>query len=76
MLRPLEAELGSRLEKAYARGSGHGLLCLGVDEVSTVLPRVLAYWKEFGGRYVTALCALALNWRGSRQAACAGTSER
>src|SRR5271169_4587073 len=30
----LEADLGARLEKAFAKGSGHGLLCLGADEVA------------------------------------------
>ena len=54
----LEPARGSRLEKAFAKGSGHGLLCLGADEVGTVLPPVLSYWREFGGRYVTTLCAL------------------
>ena len=54
----LEPDLGSRLEKAFAKGPGHGLLCLGADEVATVLPPELSYWREFGGRYVTALCAL------------------
>ena len=54
----LEAEQGSRLEKAFVRGSGHGLLRLGADEVGTALPPVLSYWREFGARYVTALCAL------------------
>ena len=53
----LESDLGSRLEKAFAKGPGHGLLCLGADEVATVLPPELSYWREFGGRYVTALCA-------------------
>ena len=48
----------SRLEKAFIRGAGHGLLCLGIDEVGTALPPVLSYWREFGARYVTALCAL------------------
>jgi SNF2 helicase protein len=55
----LEPDLGSRLERAFAKGPGHGLLCLGTDEVGTVLPPVLSYWREFGGRYVTALCALS-----------------
>ncbi|MHB8382663.1 MAG: DEAD/DEAH box helicase [Candidatus Binataceae bacterium] len=55
----LEPDLGSRLEKAFATGPGHGLLCLGADEVGAVLPPVLSYWREFGGRYVTTLCALA-----------------
>jgi non-specific serine/threonine protein kinase len=54
----LEPARGSRLEKAFANGPGHGLLCLGADEVGTVLPPVLSYWREFGGSYVTALCAL------------------
>ena len=31
---------------------------LGADEVGTALPPVLSYWREFGARYVTALCAL------------------
>jgi len=55
---PLESEHGSRLEQAFARGSGHGLLFLGADEVGTALPPVMSYWREFGARYVTALCAL------------------
>jgi superfamily II DNA or RNA helicase len=54
----LEPEQGSRLEQAFVRGCGHGLLCLGADEVGTVLPPVLSYWRELGARYVTALCAL------------------
>jgi len=54
----LERERGSRLETAFVRGPGHGLLCLGVDEIGTALPPVLSYWREFGARYVTALCAL------------------
>ena len=54
----LEPDRGSRLEKAFAKGPGHGLLCLGADEVGTALPPVLSYWREFGGRYVTTLCAL------------------
>ena len=54
----LEAELAARLQKAFARGSGHGLLQLGAGEVETVLPPVFSYWRELGTRYVTALCAL------------------
>ena len=33
-------------------------MCLGADEVGTALPPVLSYWREFGARYVAALCAL------------------
>jgi hypothetical protein len=54
----LDPEQGSRLEKAFARGAGHGLLWLGANEVGMALPPVLSYWREFGARYVTALCAL------------------
>src|SRR6266446_9957383 len=54
----LKPEQGLRLEKAFARGSGHGLLWLGASEVGTALPPVLSYWRELGVRYVTALCAV------------------
>jgi len=62
ILRQAEEALGSepnsRLEQAFVRGTGHGLLYLGADEVGTALSPVLSYWREFGVRYVTALCAL------------------
>jgi len=48
----------ARLQHAFARGSGHGLLHLGAAEVGTGLPPVLSYWRELGSRYVTALCSL------------------
>jgi non-specific serine/threonine protein kinase len=54
----LEPELAQRLLEAFGRGSGHGLLRLGAGEVGIVLPPVLAYWREFGTRYVTTLCTL------------------
>ncbi len=55
---PLEPAQLSGLEKAFARGPGHGLFYLGADEVGTALSPVLSYWREFGARYVTALCVL------------------
>ena len=54
-LEPMQA---SRLASAFARGAGHGLLCLGADEVGSSLPAELSYWREFAGRYVAAVCAL------------------
>src|ERR1700693_2222308 len=54
----LDPEQGSRLEKAFGRGAGHGLLWLGANEVGTTLPPVLSYWRELATRYVTALCAV------------------
>lgn len=50
-------DLADRLAAAFARGAGHGLLQLGAREVGNALPPVLAYWREFAARYVTALCA-------------------
>ena len=54
----LAPERGVRLAKAFALGSGHGLLVLGADEVGTTLPPTLSYWRKFGARYASALCAL------------------
>jgi superfamily II DNA or RNA helicase len=54
----LAAPSNPRLEQAFSRGLGHGLLYLGADEVGTALPPVLSYWREFAVHYVTALCAL------------------
>ncbi len=54
----LEPELAQRLRNAFSRGSGHGLLQLGASEVGVALPPVFSYWREFGARYVTALCTL------------------
>ncbi|HEX4079525.1 MAG TPA: DEAD/DEAH box helicase [Rhizomicrobium sp.] len=54
----LAPELAARLEAAFARGSGHGLLCLGADEVGAVLPPLLSFWRELGTQYLTQLCAL------------------
>jgi superfamily II DNA or RNA helicase len=52
----LEPELARRLQNAFARGSGHGLFQLGASEVGVALSPVFSYWREFGARYVTALC--------------------
>jgi non-specific serine/threonine protein kinase len=52
----LDSDLADRIAQAFERGSGHGLLLLGADEAGTALPPVHAYWRDFGARYVTALC--------------------
>lgn len=54
---PLEAGLAARIEHAFAAGAGHGLLHLGAAEVTTALPPVWAWWRDFAARYVTALTA-------------------
>lgn len=48
--------MAGRLRRAFERGPGHGLLVLGADETGTALPPVYSYWREFGARYITALC--------------------
>ncbi|MGQ0652323.1 MAG: DEAD/DEAH box helicase [Betaproteobacteria bacterium] len=55
---PLADDLRLRIEAAFARGAGHGLLQLGAGEVGVALPPLFAYWRELAARYVTALCAL------------------
>lgn len=54
---PLEAGLAARIERAFVAGAGHGLLHLGAAEVTTALPPVWAWWRDFAARYVTALTA-------------------
>jgi non-specific serine/threonine protein kinase len=54
----LPADRTKRLVDAFARGSGHGLLQLGAGEVGAALPAVLGYWRDFGARFVTAVCTL------------------
>src|SRR5712671_3271628 len=56
--KPQPQNPSARLEQAFARGAGHGLLHLGANEVGSELPAVLSFWREFGSRYVAALCAL------------------
>ncbi len=53
----LDLSLAQRLRDAFTRGSGHGLLQLGVGDVGTGLPPAFSYWREFGARYVAGLCA-------------------
>jgi superfamily II DNA or RNA helicase len=52
----LDSDLAQRLQNAFARGAGHGLLQLGAGEVGTVIPPVFSYWRELAARYVTAVC--------------------
>jgi non-specific serine/threonine protein kinase len=52
----LPSELWRRLERAFDRGSGHGLLQLGAGEVATPLPAVLGYWRELGALFITTVC--------------------
>ena len=49
-------EWSGQVTQAFARGNGHGLLQLGARNVGQALPPVLAWWRDLGARYVTAVC--------------------
>jgi len=53
---PLERELAQRLQSAFDRGSGHGLLQLGASEIGAAMSAALSFWREFAALYVTGLC--------------------
>jgi len=53
----LPAGLGPRLAGAFALGAGHGLLCLGAQEVGSVLPPAWGWWRDFAAHYVSSVCA-------------------
>src|SRR5215475_1770512 len=55
----LSPEQAARLYREFARGSGHGLLSLGLDDVGSPLPPSLAYGRQLATRYMAAVCALA-----------------
>jgi superfamily II DNA or RNA helicase len=52
----LDAELAQRMEGAFTRGSGHGFLALGADEIGVALPPAFSFWREFAALYLTGVC--------------------
>lgn len=68
----LPPALRARLEKSFARGAGHLLLQLGAGEPGTALPSPWSYWRDFGARYITVLCALPQD-SGAQPALAVGT---
>jgi superfamily II DNA or RNA helicase len=54
---PLDDDRAARLEHAFSRGSGHGLLWLGVDGAGAILPPAFSWWRDFSALFVTAVCA-------------------
>ena len=52
----LDAELAQRMEGAFTRGSGHGLLALGADEIDVAVPPAFSFWREFTAIYLTGIC--------------------
>jgi len=55
---PLDSAVATRIESAFARGAGHGLLHLGAAEVDTPLPPGIAFWRDLGRAFVARLCAM------------------
>lgn len=52
----LATEFAQRLQEAFSRGPGFGLLQLGAREVGHAIAAIFAYWREFAARFVAALC--------------------
>ena len=53
----VDEAVANRLEKHFARDSGHGLLQLGAGEAESHVPPALAFWRGFAMRFVATLCA-------------------
>jgi|GEM_PF-6133021 len=52
----LEDKVAARLVETFIKGSGHGLMWLGAEEVGHVLPPVLGWWRDFAVGYMQELC--------------------
>ena len=53
---PLDAAAAQRIEAAFARGAGHGLVQLGLAEARSQLPADLAFWRALAIAFVAARC--------------------
>lgn len=53
---PLDGAVAARLEAAFARGAGHGLLQLGLAEARSRLPADLAFWRGLAMGFIAARC--------------------
>lgn len=52
------APISERIQAAFAKRCGDGLMQLGLAELDTDLPPDLAYWRDFSRFYFSRLCAL------------------
>ncbi|MDR2154513.1 MAG: ATP-dependent helicase, partial [Burkholderiaceae bacterium] len=52
----LDDAVAARLERAFARGAGHGLLQLALSEGRSRLPADLAFWRAWALEFITARC--------------------
>ncbi|MDR0275641.1 MAG: DEAD/DEAH box helicase [Burkholderiaceae bacterium] len=53
---PLDDGMAARLEAAFGRGAGHGLLQLGLGETRARLPADLAFWRAWATSFIAARC--------------------
>ncbi len=53
---PVPPRTTERIMEAFRGGRGHGVLHLGVAELSTELPPSLAYWRDLGRTFVGRVC--------------------
>jgi len=53
---PLPEATVRRIADAFEKSYAEGLLHLATGEPQTALPAVFSYWREFAGRFLTALC--------------------
>src|SRR4051794_27704115 len=58
------------IQAAFLRGTGHGLLYLGISDSKAELSPLLTYWRNFSRLFLTQLCAIpdlaSLNWQEKR----------
>jgi superfamily II DNA or RNA helicase len=54
----LDERIAARLARAFAHGSGPGLVQLGGGEVGEPLPPSFIWWRAYAARFVGALCLL------------------
>ena len=59
MLRTCPEASSTRLNEAFERGSGYGLVWLGAAGVGQPLPPAFAWWRDFAARYIGSLCLRA-----------------
>jgi len=53
---PLDDNVATRLEAAFARGAGHGLLQLGLGETRSRLSAEFAFWRAWAIGFIAARC--------------------
>ncbi len=53
------ARTASRIARAFEKGTGAGLLHLGLSETSTQLPPAIGFWRQVASLFLTSVCRAA-----------------